>query len=561
MRKMQLRNTVNFIIHGIKRVVLAAGFFFASCIQKNNDYSIFPQGSVLAGDLKDGRTLYLVRNDSTEMSGVCFVHDNQAVVDVISYFADSVGNVAFQWNDKYADGKIVVDKTKTNAKITIPSIPDYDVTKQKVDLICRGKIPGCITCRERYREEIFDAVVSDKNIQYGTATGYYTSNSIDKIPNDNYSQIMKELWKELKNTVFIKGMTEQPLHMDVYYPENDTLTKRPVFLFIHGGAFFFGDKENPTQQFLTGDLVKKGYVVVSVNYRLGSTAMGFSAIERAIYRGVQDTRAALRYITCHSKTLGIDPDRIYIGGSSAGGIIALTAAFMDEDEIYGSVGGNVFRSELGALNDSGNDLDADIRIAGVVSLWGGISGLEMINNNLPTILFHGTKDDIVRCDSGLPFKDFLGDFWHDIFASVWQLYGSSAIYDYMNQYGMPVKYVPFPDCGHELHLNNDGSFNRNIYTIRDEINLFLYSQLSGQYVIEGDNSVDKPDVTPVYRIKNAETETVSWHVEGGLIIDYPGNAAKIVWYNTSRSGKISACITDETGISYRKEMMIDIINN
>jgi hypothetical protein len=541
--------------------LLVAGLLVFSCTQKENDYTLIPSGGIFAGNLDDGRTFYFIRNDSAEMSGICFVHDRQAVVEIIPYTAYPSRSIVFQCDNQSYEGRITVD-SEGKLHIALPSIPNYAIKKQKINPVYQGKVPDCFACLERYREAVFEGIVSDTDVRYGKATGYYTSKPMDKTSNDDYEQIGGEIWKEFKNTIILKGRTELSLYMDVYQPDKDTYKKRPLFLFIHGGAFFFGDKNNPTQRYLTDRLVKKGYVVVSVNYRLGSTLMGYPAIERAIYRGVQDVRAALRHIVYHSEDLGIDVDRIYIGGSSAGGIIALTAAFMDEHEKYESATGSILRSDLGDLNESGNTLDVDVRIAGVISLWGGMSDLNFIDKPVPTLLFHGTADDIVQCDSGLPFKNLVGSFWHDILALSWKLYGSSAIYEYMNSRNMPVKYVPFEGYGHEPNMDSDGSFNRNMDEIENEITQFLYSRLSERFncTLEGKTSVNPSSAVTTYRVNVKGTETVRWNVTGGFIIASAGNSIQVVWYNTGSSGNVTACITDEDGISYKREMAVAIVN-
>jgi acetyl esterase/lipase len=79
---------------------------------------------------------------------------------------------------------------------------------------------------------------------------------------------------------------------------------------------------------------RRGYVVASVNYRLGYVFLPgrYSNLERAMYNALQDVRASLRYLSHHHQELGIDPDMFFLGGHSAGGILSLTTAFMDETE-------------------------------------------------------------------------------------------------------------------------------------------------------------------------------------------------------------------------------------
>jgi pimeloyl-ACP methyl ester carboxylesterase len=261
--------------------------------------------------------------------------------------------------------------------------------------------------------------------------------------------------------------------MDIYSPGNDG-KRRPALLFVHGGGFFFGDKNNLLQEELTADLIDRGLVVASMNYRLGTGLRKFDDLKKAIYCGVQDVRAALRYLTYYADHLGIDAERIYLSGSSAGGIIALTAAFMDEDEIFECCNKRKFKKQFGGLDESGNGLDCTFRIAGVVSLWGGLTDLSMIDgrNNMPALLFHGTEDNILYNDRGTPFQDYVDFKLAEKFFGSEVLYGSYAVSKRMSEQNMPVKYVPFEGYGHAPHLGKDGSFNRNINIIKQEMSDF-----------------------------------------------------------------------------------------
>jgi len=59
------------------------------------------------------------------------------------------------------------------------------------------------------------------------------------------------------------------LDMDIYEPVGDTLTSRPVIIFAHTGAFFSGNNELDDVVDLSISAAKRGYVAVSINYRLG----------------------------------------------------------------------------------------------------------------------------------------------------------------------------------------------------------------------------------------------------------------------------------------------------
>ena len=58
--------------------------------------------------------------------------------------------------------------------------------------------------------------------------------------------------------------------MDIYLPDGDTATNRPVIIFIHGGSFYAGDKTQTDCEDFCRAFAKRGYVTASVNYRLVS---------------------------------------------------------------------------------------------------------------------------------------------------------------------------------------------------------------------------------------------------------------------------------------------------
>ena len=79
-----------------------------------------------------------------------------------------------------------------------------------------------------------------------------------------------------------------------------------------------------------------GYVVASITYRLG-IPINFEleeSLTEAVWRATHDAKAAVRYFRADAagnNTYRIDPEEIYMGGSSAGGFIALHHAYLDEE--------------------------------------------------------------------------------------------------------------------------------------------------------------------------------------------------------------------------------------
>lgn len=113
-----------------------------------------------------------------------------------------------------------------------------------------------------------------------------------------------------------KGHERQKL--DLRLPANPK--GAPVVLWIHGGGWLAGSKENPPIAALTA----KGYVVASMNYRY-STQAPFPA-------QLEDTQAAIKWLRGHQTEFGYDGQRIAAWGHSAGGtMVSLVGARQDKD--------------------------------------------------------------------------------------------------------------------------------------------------------------------------------------------------------------------------------------
>ena len=117
----------------------------------------------------------------------------------------------------------------------------------------------------------------------------------------------------------------RPLTLDLYRPPASVrppATGFPLVIHIHGGGFMGGDKRLilPFVDWpgVLASLAARGYVVVSINYRLSGEAR-FPA-------QAQDVKAAVRWLRLNAAKYAIDPDRVVTWGQSAGGHLASLAA-------------------------------------------------------------------------------------------------------------------------------------------------------------------------------------------------------------------------------------------
>lgn len=177
----------------------------------------------------------------------------------------------------------------------------------------------------RYLDQVFSSVQATPNLTYGSA-----------INDRNQTEALK---------------------LDLYRPAGDTATDRPAVVMVHGGGFVGGSKESFRGR--AEDLALRGYVVVSIDYRLATVPIGrtpgqppSAAYLKAVTDAKHDAQAAVRWLRANAGTYGIDPDRIGITGGSAGAVTSLTVAWGSDEP--GNSGNPGYSSEvLAAVADSG----------------------------------------------------------------------------------------------------------------------------------------------------------------------------------------------------------------
>ena len=325
----------------------------------------------------------------------------------------------------------------------------------------------------RYLDEVFDEVTKTEDIIYGNAP-------------------------DLPFLFLFEWNTENvDLDMDIYEPTGDTLTNRPVIIFIHSGAFFSGYNEVDDVVALSITSAKRGYVAVSMNYRLGINILSSYSGERAVYRGVQDASAVVRYLREFYQDYGIDYENIFIWGTSAGSFIGLHLAFVEVDERPESTYGSGEDPDLGCIDCEGNDYIHNSKPKAVISCWGALVDLDMIDqeNNIPTIMFHGTLDPVVLFNSGYPFTGII---------TLPIVYGSNLIHERLNE--LHIQNALYFEEG-QLHeywgtLNGNwfGGPNEYYYQILDNSYAHLFTLLQSYQIgdVNTDGNVGIADILLIY---------------------------------------------------------------
>jgi hypothetical protein len=150
-------------------------------------------------------------------------------------------------------------------------------------------------------------------------------------------------------TLSVTGHTMRlPLSCDVYQPTGDTVSSRPLMIFLSTSNFLpkkvrsnpLGDRTDSVAVEMCTRFAKLGYVTAAADYRMGWNPIAAQQTDRiyglinAAYRGIQDARSAVRFFKENAAAYKIDTTRIMIMGEGTGGYIALgTAAFDKYSEI------------------------------------------------------------------------------------------------------------------------------------------------------------------------------------------------------------------------------------
>ena len=246
-----------------------------------------------------------------------------------------------------------------------------------------------------------------------------------------------------------QGQT-QPLTMNVFFPKLniDTLPLRPFILIIHGGGFVNGNKEDWNDD--CREFAKRGFVAATIDYRLGLTgncAVDSFSYDKAVYRAIQDAKAALRFAVDNAAASRIDTSWMFIGGGSAGAATSLGVLYLSQND-WNSYSPTIPQN-LGPLNTSGNNLTNTYTLKGIMNNWGGI-GKAFIDANemVPMIAFHGDADSTANIDSAFAKSCVDPPL----------VYGSRSLYTLFTNAGICADLSVKVGGGHGVYNNSGNNF-------------------------------------------------------------------------------------------------------
>ncbi len=241
---------------------------------------------------------------------------------------------------------------------------------------------------------------------------------------------------EYGRAVNIKGSSESLL-MDLIFPQGDTMKKRPLVVFIHGGGFQNNSRKGSYSAMVCQGFAKRGYATATIDYRLGIENQKTEAdYANALYRAQQDGRAAIRFLKKHATQYGIDTNQVFLTGSSAGSKTAMAIAYMDEAEVPAGIN----TEKWGPLEGTGGSEGYSSKVHGVLNAWGAMIDYNWIKKgDAPLFNTSGTMDKTVAFDSSFGYHGFK--------------YGGYILYQHCLSLGIPTAWRPFYGAGHTLDNN------------------------------------------------------------------------------------------------------------
>lgn len=260
------------------------------------------------------------------------------------------------------------------------------------------------------------------------------------------------------------------LYLDIYNPAPGSVTSvegvtKPAIIFVFGGGFIMGERDNETYLPWYKMLTDEGYKVIAIDYRLGLKGvkgMGVKQVrhlDKAIHMAVEDVFSAVSFLVQNSARFDIQADNIVLSGSSAGAITALQADW-----------------ESANRTEYAKELPEGFRFAGIMSFSGAIysdKGVPKYQSApAPTLMLHGTDDQLV------PYTRI--KFLNLIFA------GSDVLAKTFLENGYNLNIYRYKGRGHEIA-------NNMIISFPDEIR-FLETNVMRKEKRIVDATVDDPSI-------------------------------------------------------------------
>ncbi len=314
------------------------------------------------------------------------------------------------------------------------------------------------------------------------------------------------------------------LTMDIYEPTGDTMQARPLIVWAHGGSFLSGTKNDGDVVSLSQHFAKRGYVCVSINYRLGIPfPINQESALKAVYRAVQDMRGAIRYMRKDAATVNlykIDPNTIFAGGTSAGAFTALHVGYLDK---YSEMPIAIDTVAMGTIEGNSGSPGYSSSVNAIIDLCGALGNKTYLEpGDVPFVAMHGTTDNVVPYATDMIYV--LGAF------PVMIVDGSYSISDYANTIGVQNEMYTYFGAGHVPFVSSVAYMDTTVRFVSN----FLYRFFGCTPI----------DPSPFANTFTTGVDLISSESQIDL---YPNPASEMIQIKLIEKGNYSLTITDVCG--------------
>lgn len=333
-----------------------------------------------------------------------------------------------------------------------------------------------------------------------------------------------------------------PFYMDIYTPENDTQTERPLVILLHDSNFLppqfnggcKGTRKDANVVELAKRLASMGYVTACMDYRLGwdptnsDEELRRSSYIRILFHAVQDTRTAIKFfnktVSEDDNPYGIDPDKIILWGFGTGAEVSYASAslqktedawitpFLTEDGpmIAPGIHGDINVNQTGITDTlipyfyPGDTLsypnhigyDSEFHLA--VQAGGFMPKLEWLDDAsediIPMISFHVVDDPFFPYEMGVT-NGISNTMFSALVDPFMDVYGAKSIIEKRNEQGIndalivenEIHIGPFIEITNYANSINDGNIGLFPILNSQESDPWAYAYSAQPYGIEGSN--------------------------------------------------------------------------
>ncbi len=261
----------------------------------------------------------------------------------------------------------------------------------------------------------------------------------------------------------------EELFLDIYKPATteDTTSIRPIILIVHDGGFTKGGLGHIHITELATEYSKRGYIAIPITYRKEEHPLGLDItpailfdskirFNKAVLRAAQDIKEAVKFLKYTVDVQGnpyqIDTSNITIYGASAGGIAALTAVYLDENDNLDSDWTEAINQVDGLENENSQyrNYSFSSTIKNLIIDSGALFDIDWIDNQpaINIMAFHYEQDGVVPIDANYLMFGLAN-------APLWGMYhGAKSIVNKLVSKGVKSNLFLAPDLNHVFSINS-----------------------------------------------------------------------------------------------------------